>query len=313
MTRAGGIGEDGATRIAAWWEDSRVDAGFWASLREFVRPMGMAAMGRMARLVRRGLPVLLLGVAAAGPAQSGAGTAKDPACVPVNGADAAKADGTRKGCPAGEHVPSVAEQFPFPGEAPAEKKDGKTVKDQFPYPGDVPADAPGDVPGKAPAAAPKDGGAAADRFPYPGEKKTASGEDGSSSSSSGSNGGGGADGDGKPALKDEGSEGEVQPQHRRRLRPQAQKTLSDDERVEEDLSVAHFYQQNGNTMGAYLRAKDAVKLEPGAADTHLAVARAAEKLGKRDEALAEYRAAVAAEPDGDGAAGAKKALERLKR
>ncbi len=257
--------------------------------------MGMAGIGRMA---------------AAGPAQngSGAGAAKDAVCVPVSGAkaDAAKADGTSKGCPAGEHVPSVAEQFPFPGEAPAEKKDGKTVKDQFPYPGDVPKDVPGE--------APKAGGAA-DRFPYPGEKVAPAGEDGSSSSSSSSSssGGGGVDGDGKPVFKDEGSEGETQPQHRRRLRPQAQKTLSDEERVEEDLSIAHFYQQNGNTMGAYLRAKDAVKLQPGAADTHLALARAAEKLGKRDEAVAEYTAAVAAEPDGDGAAGAKKALERLKR
>lgn len=225
-------------------------------------------------------------------------------CVPA--AAGAKAGAGR--CPAGQvpspdHVPSVAEQFPFPGEAavpaghPGAAGGGTPAKDRFPYPGEAVPDAP------------KGTGAAADRFPYPGGKAGGGTDAGSSSSSSS---GGDPAAEGKPGLKDEGSEGEVKP-HRRRLRAQAQKTLSDEERVEEDLSVAQFYQKSGNTMGAYLRAKDAVKLQPDAGDTHLALARAAERLGKRDEAGAEYAAALGADLEGDGEKEAKKGLERLKR
>ena len=246
------------------------------------------------------LGVVLAGTCGVAAAQGGGSAAgKDAACVAAKG----KED-VGKGCPAGGREPSVAEQFPFPGEA-AGKVEGKGGKEQFPYPGEGPGQAPGEASGEAPKA----GKGAGDRFPYPGEAPAAAG--GSSSSSSAA-AGGAADGEGKPALKDEGSEGEAQPQHRRRLRPPAQKTLSDEERVEEDLTVAHFYLQSGNAMGAYLRAKDAVKLQPGVADTHLTLGLAAEKLGKREEAVAEYSAAVAADPDGEGAKGAKKALGRLK-
>jgi Tfp pilus assembly protein PilF len=91
----------------------------------------------------------------------------------------------------------------------------------------------------------------------------------------------------------------------------AQKTLSDDERVDEDLSVAHFYQQSGNLMGAYLRTKDAVKTEPDEPDSHLALAEVAQKMGKKDEAIAEYTAYLKLDPDGDGAKAAKKALEKM--
>lgn len=91
----------------------------------------------------------------------------------------------------------------------------------------------------------------------------------------------------------------------------AQKTLSDDERVDEDLSVAHFYQQSGNLMGAYLRSKDAVKTEPNEPDAHLALAGVALKLGKKDEAAAEYAAYLKLDPNGEGAKGAKKALEKM--
>ena len=76
--------------------------------------------------------------------------------------------------------------------------------------------------------------------------------------------------------------------------------------------MAHFYQQSGNLNGAYLRTKDAVKIQPQAADAHLALAEVAQKLGKRDEAIAEYNRYLELEPDGDGAKAARKGLERLK-
>jgi tetratricopeptide (TPR) repeat protein len=198
---------------------------------------------------------------------------------------------------------SVSEQFPFPGEQPEAKapaspaqapgdasQGSKSVKDQFPYPGETP-----DLPAAGSAKANK--GAANAGF------------DGESSSSSSADAP--PDGDGKPALKDEGTEGTTA-RGRRRLRPPAQKILSDDERVEEDLSVAHFYQQAGNLTGAYLRTKDAVKIQPQAADAHLALAEVAQKLGKKDEAIAEYTKYLELDPDGDGAKAAKKGLERLK-
>jgi Flp pilus assembly protein TadD len=136
----------------------------------------------------------------------------------------------------------------------------------------------------------------------------------SSSSSSGAGLPGAADDedkDAKPGLKDEGTAGSTR-SARRRLRPPAQKTLSDDERVDEDLEVAKFYTSRGNLMGAYLRAKDAVKVEPNEPDGHLALAGVAEKMGKKDEAMEEYTTYLKLDPDGDGVKAAKRALAALK-
>lgn len=186
------------------------------------------------------------------------------------------------------------------------------VSEQFPYPGETQPDT---IP-SSPTVTPSGSSPAKDRFPYPGEPAVPDSADaaapkaGSGESSSSSSGNVPPDADGKPDLKDEGSTGSTA-RGRRRLRPPAQKILSDDERVEEDLSVAHFYRQSGNLTGAYLRTKDAVKIQPQAADAHLALAEVAEKLGKRDEAAAEYSKYLELEPDGDSVKTAKKALEKL--
>jgi len=89
------------------------------------------------------------------------------------------------------------------------------------------------------------------------------------------------------------------------------KSQTDDQRVDEDLSVAHYYLQSGNMMGAYLRAQDAVKTQPEYAAGHFTLAEAAQKLKKNDEAIAEYKAYLKLEPDGDEAKSAEKALEGL--
>ena len=82
--------------------------------------------------------------------------------------------------------------------------------------------------------------------------------------------------------------------------------------MDEDLSIAKFYGQSGNYMGAYLRAKDAVKTQPDYAEGHFALGEAAKRLKKKDEAVTEFQAYLKLSPDGDQAKAAEKALDELK-
>jgi Tfp pilus assembly protein PilF len=68
------------------------------------------------------------------------------------------------------------------------------------------------------------------------------------------------------------------------------------QRFEEDLQVAGFYQSTGNFMGAYMRAKDAVSISGDSPDARLALAEAARKLGKLDEAEQNYKKCLALDP-----------------
>jgi len=68
------------------------------------------------------------------------------------------------------------------------------------------------------------------------------------------------------------------------------------QRYEEDLEVAGFYQNTGNFMGAYLRAKDAVSISADSPDARLALAEAARKLGKLDEAEQNYKKCLELDP-----------------
>jgi Tfp pilus assembly protein PilF len=81
--------------------------------------------------------------------------------------------------------------------------------------------------------------------------------------------------------------------------------------VDEDLSVAHFYIQSGNLMGAYLRAQDAVKVQPDYALAHFSLGEAAMKLQKNAEAVKEFQTYLKLEPDGKQAKAAEKALDQL--
>ena len=82
--------------------------------------------------------------------------------------------------------------------------------------------------------------------------------------------------------------------------------------MDEDLSVAKFYMGDGNLQGAYLRAKDAVKIQPDYSASHFALAQIAQKMKKKDEAIAEYQTYLKLDPDGEKAKAAKKALDELK-
>jgi Tfp pilus assembly protein PilF len=68
------------------------------------------------------------------------------------------------------------------------------------------------------------------------------------------------------------------------------------QRFNEDLQVAGFYQNDGNYMGAYLRAKDAVSISGDSPDARLALAEAARKLGKLDEAELNYKKCLQLDP-----------------
>ena len=221
--------------------------------------------------------------------------------------------------PATEAAPasgdSTAKQFPFPGDAPAANK---PAAEAFPFPGDAAHKA---------AAPPKPDAAAgssttADQFPYPGETSKSpdavpegntpryvpdAPDSSSSSSSSSSSDTGGA---GEPDKASDAGDGTALPKGRRPL-PKVS-ALSPDERVTEDLNVAKFYTDRGNFQAAYLRAKDATKTLPDDAESHFALAQAAQKLQKKDEAAAEYVLYLKLDPVGDKRAVAQRALAQLK-
>ncbi|QHN03306.1 hypothetical protein FTO74_07965 [Granulicella sp. WH15] len=234
---------------------------------------------------------------------------------------------------------SPATAFPFPGDpAPASPEAPKPAAEQFPFPGSDPA--PAQPAAAAPAApavpqpaasAPSAGGksgasGAKDAFPFPGENvplpvvdpnekvydpnegkagpptpRPAAPPDNSGSSSSSS-----SDAEPLPDLKDEGSEGSTASQRRR-----MPKVEDMGKREAEDLKVAKFYHSTGNYMAAYLRAKDALKIDPEDPEAQLALAINAQKLAKREDAIAGYTNYLKLAPDGDAAQTAKKALAAL--
>jgi len=140
---------------------------------------------------------------------------------------------------------------------------------------------------------------------------------GSSSSSSSANGEPNpADAaDSAPELKDQGSEGEQTKQPGRhilhRVNPPGTKLQTSEERAAEDVDIARFYMDRGDFRAAYLRGQDAVKLQPDDPAAHFALAEAALKLNKTDEAIAEYQACLKLDPTDKQLKAANKALSRL--
>ena len=84
-----------------------------------------------------------------------------------------------------------------------------------------------------------------------------------------------------------------------------------DEREAKDVEVSGFYLSTGNYIGAYARARDAVRLYPDDPEAHFALAAAAQKLKKNDEAVAEYKSYLKLEPDGDHVKVAQHALAEI--
>lgn len=83
------------------------------------------------------------------------------------------------------------------------------------------------------------------------------------------------------------------------------------EREAEDVQVAQFYQNDGNYVGAYGRAKDAVALAADDPDAHFLLAEAARKLGKLDEALTNYKECLKLDPVPKEKRAAEKAIKEM--
>ncbi len=212
-----------------------------------------------------------------------------PCPAPNQTTPAPTADQTAKPCPQpapAARKPSTAEQFPFPGEA------------------SKPAPAP-DAP--APATSPSD---AAKEHPFPTQPPPKFPGDDSSSSSSSSGDDPSAAPDDNPAAKGDPSNPPEGTSVHRKL-PKVKKVQTDDERVDEDLAVAKFYLGNENYQGAYLRAKDAVSIQPDYSTAHFALAEVLQKMKKKEEAVAEYQTYLKLDPEGEKAKAAKKALAEL--
>jgi tetratricopeptide (TPR) repeat protein len=190
---------------------------------------------------------------------------------------------------------------PCPPPAPAAKK---SAAQQFPFPG-APAKPANPPDSPSPATTPSD---AATQHPFPTQPPPKlPGDDSSSSSSSGSDDPAAAPTDDNPTAKGDRPEGTSV--HRKL--PKVKRVQTDDERVDEDLAVAKFYLRDENYQGAYIRAKDAVQVQPDYSDTHFALAEIAQKMKKKDEAIAEYQTYLKLDPDGEKAKAAKKALADL--
>jgi Tfp pilus assembly protein PilF len=84
-----------------------------------------------------------------------------------------------------------------------------------------------------------------------------------------------------------------------------------DDREKEDLDVAAFYQENANYKGAYVRAVDAVSIAADDPDAHFALAEAARRLGKLDEAMANYKKCLTLDPVPKVKKAAEKALKEM--
>ena len=214
--------------------------------------------------------------------------------VPYNPAD----DPEEKGKPVPAHDPN------------AEKKAADTSAGKAnPFPGGTSTP---DMPGEAPEPDAKPDGTTAGS-----PNSSTDGASSSSSSPSTDDVGGDSDKSSSRASKNPDDDDEVKPKladkgSSGRRTPKVVKPQSDTARVDEDLSVAKFYGQSGNYMGAYMRAKDAVKTQPEYPEGHFALGEAAKQLKKKDEAVAEFQAYLKLAPDGQQARAAEKALDELK-
>jgi hypothetical protein len=186
--------------------------------------------------------------------------------------------------PASDVPPAKA--FPFPGESqPQTAVPVKTpsVATQPANGTNLPPSKKFPFPGESPAAAAPDAGPLQD-----------AGSSGESSSSSSSSSGGTNDSNTDTADNDAAAKAAAA-RHAARGRSLAPKQTPA-QREDEDLTVASFYMNDKDYKGAYLRALDAVSIAADDPDAHLALAEAARKLGKLDEAEKHYKLCLTLDP-----------------
>lgn len=244
--------------------------------------------------------------------------AKKPDGTTPNGATPNGTTSATKGAaptPAGSTNP--AQSFPFPSETPA-----------------APIVRPGAATGQTQGQAGSSPAPAASRFPFPAQDSSGkangagqagapagspgsgpmndAGSSGSSSSSSSDGGDPSAgplgDGDTDPAAEAAAAR---RAERLRKERDGSAFHLTPDQRETEDLKVASFYQNDGNYRGAYERAADAVSIAGDDAEAHLALAEAARKIGKLDEAEMHYKKCLQLDPVPKVRKAAEQALKQM--
>ena len=77
------------------------------------------------------------------------------------------------------------------------------------------------------------------------------------------------------------------------------------------MKIAAFYQNDGNYRAAYMRAKDAVTLTDDDPEAQFALAEAARKLGKLDEAEKSYKRCLELDPVPKLKKASEKALKEM--
>ena len=238
-------------------------------------------------------------------------------CPPANQTSGKPA--ADKPCPPAPDTkkPSPAEEFPFPGEpvkpiapsnappdAPTPSSAHPSDADDHPFPTKAPPPLP-----DADSNSGSSSSSGADDHPFPTKAPPLPDADsGSSSSSSGSSS---SSDPNSPPDSAAAADDAADTRSTRKKLPKVRKLQSDEDRAAEDLDIAKFYEEKGNLNAAYLRVKDAVKSLPNDPETHFALAEIAQKLEKRDEAIAEFSAYLKLDPDGLKINAARKALAQL--
>ena len=87
--------------------------------------------------------------------------------------------------------------------------------------------------------------------------------------------------------------------------------VNDPQLAKEDVRVGQLYMGDGNYPGAYARFKEATVVGPGNPDVVFFLAEAARKTAHLDEAAANYKLYLEAEPKGKRAKDARRALTEL--
>lgn len=139
-----------------------------------------------------------------------------------------------------------------------------------------------------------------------GESSSSAGESSSSSSSSSS----GLD-NSEAAVDDDAAAKAAAARHAARKDRSSATVQTASQREDEDLSVAEFYMNDKDYKGAYMRALDAVTVAGDDPDAHLALAQAARKLGKLDEAEKHFRLCLSLDPVPKTKKAAEQALKEM--
>jgi hypothetical protein len=214
------------------------------------------------------------------------GSAEAPAQTPGNGGNPAV-----PATPGGDSNAPAGQRFPFPGENPSGAGAGSSAG------------------GAKPAGAENPGGLQ-DAGSSGSSSSGAQGSDSSSSSSSNDSSSSDDSGVGPLAGDNDAAAKAAADRHRKKL-PAAPLPQTDSAREQEDIKVAGFYQNDGDYKGAYDRSKDAVALADDDAEAHLALAEAARKLGKLDEAESNYKKCLTLDPVPKVKRAAEKALKEM--